>query len=606
MADVQLSTGAQKLIGNTNSITHGFGPVTPTAVPLTGPTGFWGRIQAVGKVMASAFTQSEQAVSKGIGYATGANNVLNKNIQKSANVDERNQKMVSNLSAAGKLKYGVLAKNKQAIANEGSDASSQAAQNTKATEQATNTKRFIGGVVGTTADMLSGGLIKGAKSVYTAERGVQAAKAAKGANTAFLAAQGIAAGGGSSIASGASGKEAVKQAAKGAAVPLGAAIIGKIFRDGPAVLLSKLKSGEKNVGVVKAKDSNMRDVMTNDQANTVMAPTRLHVTDQTPGSHNIEVTAPVRPGIKQISTTDKINVRTPIKMSDPQFHSEFNKLSDAYNKETKQLQISSKLLSPKQSQVISDKLEQRYQSKLNDLQDRYHNPEMSAPKTPTSLNKTTLPAEKTTGGVLNPTKDNLSPVTNKLPAEKTTSPNSYTANIDGQAKTAGSSIKISKESIQKGLTARMEGLPEFAAINKKDQAAKVTDLINNNRQKAEDIISGKINAPDGIHPIAVHNGLVELARKEGNGELMTKLAQSQYNRELSESGQKLSLAAERDPHNPVEQMRQISNIRTAIAEKRLGTTAYKAISTTAKQIEQRISKPGKNDWHMFIESIRCK
>lgn len=727
-------------------------------------------VKSVGKSLVAG----EQAVATPIArLLPGGQNDLkaeNEQIDQNIKLSQKISQLSQSTNPKDQATAKVLAKlNKQNIV----DTSKTVEQTTKDIKNATDKGHIAAGMASTVLDILTagGGTLAKEGAKYTAEKGVAKVAAGKltkeipealkvgGKKTqaAIVAGSSGAAGVANAKANGATEKQAIEQGLVGAAIPLVSHFgsVKNAFQAGSKAALNKIRGVAPTVdrGVAQA------DVLTAEQANKAAAAahTKVNVSDQSSGSSGVPVNTPVRPGVKQVSETSKINVRTPQKMTDDQFHKEFTSLSKNYEKESAALQKDvsanaaskeklptidanadvakpttqaakiSKAAHPDQptidgynhstelekdhadmmkgiedsatggqkvktedgyvrtsehgkfyrdyyaengrapskaaymeqakkelasgkapygmsdtykalkereanpakpydpktdskpaagvtdpkltvrQQVAARQLDAKYEAALNDLHDRYHHPELSAPKAPKTVARETLPAGKTTGGRITATETKASrptvqTITQK--AKRETPPTVTAPKPDGTATVSGSSTKIEAEAIKKGLTQRMEDLPEFASVNKAEQARKVTDLINNDRQKAIDIIDGKANPPDGIHPVAVHNGLVQLARKEGDGELMTKLAQSNINRELSKSGQSLSLAAERDPHDPVEAIRQVSAARQQALERRGGSVA-KNVSKITKEIDSKIKVPSKGEWQIFLESIKC-
>lgn len=172
-------------------------------------------------------------------------------------------------------------------------------------------------------------------------------------------------------------------------------------------------------------------------------------------------------------------------------------------------------------------------------------------------------------------------------------------------KVSGNSARIQQNALEKKLTQNMGDLPQYKSINMKDQAKQAVDLVNNDRQKALDIINGKANPPDGLHAQSVHQALEDVAVKEGNGQLLTQLAKSHINTELSEGAQKMRIAAERDPHSPVEQIRQIQEARQKAAERRAGTTVAKETVKATDAVAKATKVTTKEDLHNFIQGLVC-
>lgn len=185
------------------------------------------------------------------------------------------------------------------------------------------------------------------------------------------------------------------------------------------------------------------------------------------------------------------------------------------------------------------------------------------------------------------------------------SKSTYEENTDGELKTSGNAARIEQRSLEKKLTEKMGDLPQYKSIDMKEQAKEAVDLINTDRQKAIDIIEGKANAPGNLKAQSVHQALEDLAVREGDGELLTKLAKSHVNTELSESAQNLRIAAERDPHSAVEQIRQIKDARVKAAEKRSKTTVSKATTDIKKKVEAATPKATKQDWNSFVKELTC-
>lgn len=170
---------------------------------------------------------------------------------------------------------------------------------------------------------------------------------------------------------------------------------------------------------------------------------------------------------------------------------------------------------------------------------------------------------------------------------------------------SGNSKRIEQAALEKKLTNTMGDLPQYKSINMKEQSEKALDLVRNDRQKAIDIINGKANAPDGLHPQSIHQALEVIATKEGNGELLTQLAKSHINTELSESAQKLRIAAEREPNSPVEAIRQVRETRIKAAERRSGTTVEKEAANASAAVKKSTRIATKQDLASFIKELTC-
>lgn len=252
--------------------------------------------------------------------------------------------------------------------------------------------------------------------------------------------------------------------------------------------------------------------------------------------------------------------------------------------------------------------------------------EIPKPTANAALENTLLTAAKTQaetrlGRELNPQElDNLTQQTQKIVAEKmpvaeptpvaaqelqTPKPETPTLKPTEGDTVSGNAARIEQRSLEKKLTEKMGDLPQYKSIDMKEQAKEAVDLISTNKQQAIDIIEGKVNAPGNLKAQSVHQALEDLAVREGDGELLTKLAKSHVNTELSESAQNLRIAAERDPHSAVEQIRQIRDARIKAAEKRAKTSVPKEAADVKKKVEAGTPKATKQDWNSFIKELTC-
>lgn len=465
------------------------------------------------------------------------------------------------------------------------------------------------------------------------------------------------------------GKISVGQTAKntaagvlvGGAIPLATKGVGKVFKAGSQVALDKIK-GTTKVADAKAAIANkgaMHDVMSGEQADKAAAAahTKISVNQAPNAAEKIAVKTPLRPGIKQVSETNKITVRTPQKMSDQQFHSEFNKLNTSYTKDTQQLEKSSKLLSPQQTKVASNSLETKYQAKLNDLQDRYHNPQLSSPVAPKKLSSQTFQAGNTTGGTQKLTASKVSELggsrpnnalqsqiekahntgdsakteqlIQQLPDASTrdamrssvgipTKETKLTVNADtgkatrvslapGEtAKISGSALKSEQRAVEQGMVKEFENKATYTVGSHKTETANAVKLTHEDPQKALDIAMGRKPGNNALHEVAVRHAVENKAAREGDISTLQRLASSKQHSVTSEAAQRLGAEGYHSgSSNPVEHMRDINATRTATYEKKTGASAARVLSRSAKEIDSHIKKPTKGDWNAFISSIQC-
>jgi len=199
------------------------------------------------------------------------------------------------------------------------------------------------------------------------------------------------------------------------------------------------------------------------------------------------------------------------------------------------------------------------------------------------------------------------PIKNKESAAPEELGKNYKGNRQMRGDTvSGNALRLEQNALEKKLTDNLGDLAEYKSINMKEQADKAIKLINNDRQKAIDIIDGKANPPGNLKAQSVHQALEEIAIQDGDVSLLQKLAKSHVNRELSESAQNLRIAAERDPQSAVENIRQLQDVRKEMAEKRSGSTVKKEATKIKAEIDKVTPKATKQDWASFVKELQCR
>lgn len=594
----------------------------PNPAATAGPTGFWSRIGQVGigqmtvlnalkgvgkvgKAVGNAAISSERTVATGIARELpgGLNDVKAQEAQAAGSV--KNAQFLKDQAKSGKISKPASQK---LMTNNAQESAQNQKENTKTVKAMPTKGELAAGFAGTALDVVTagGGTIAKEGAKYTAEKGAQklasgdlvkkipdAFKIGDKSQKAVTATASAANAAANAKSTRSSGKQTALQAGIGAVIPYA----GTALRGVKSITGRVISKGE-----AKTAQAAAQDVLDKEHVDDLTRTTKVPVEDKSQATQ-IQVNRPNAP--KLLPATTKSTANTEIKgkgftateIPDAQKVKLSARLSKINNTLTK---VAQGKVSMHPDEVKSLAVERTTIGKIarGDAQysDFYGKSTNSAKAVTPAATSAANSGSKTPKALTTPTAKTPSSAASK----KITEPN-----VPGTSKVAGSSVKIEKSAVEQGLTKRMSDLPEYETINKADQAQKVTDLINNDRQRAIDVIDGKRSAPDGIHPTAIHNGLVQLARKTGDGELITKLAQSKVNTELSKSAQNLSLAAERDPHDPVELVRQVMAARTKAVEGRTSGTVNKAITKTVQEIDKSIKKPSKFDWQSFVEGIKC-
>lgn len=167
------------------------------------------------------------------------------------------------------------------------------------------------------------------------------------------------------------------------------------------------------------------------------------------------------------------------------------------------------------------------------------------------------------------------------------------------------SQSINAKAVENKLTEDLDQPQYHHTLDIKEQAQKASDLINKDEQRSIDIALGKRNAPSGLHPHAVFVAVEKKAMQDGDINLIRQLATSKRVDEATAAGQTLRVLRERNETSPVAAIQHVIDARSRIVEKRLGQSSASMVAKTSREIESNIKKSTKEDWHSFIESIKC-
>lgn len=173
------------------------------------------------------------------------------------------------------------------------------------------------------------------------------------------------------------------------------------------------------------------------------------------------------------------------------------------------------------------------------------------------------------------------------------------------AETKPSKIGLSIESkaIEDKLTKGFESTAEYEPIQIKEQAQKVSDLINTDVEKARRVINGTEPLPEGIKGTSLITGMEEYIKKNPNADLAYELANSPLVSETSLAAQELRLAAERNPDSATAKLIEIKKARQ---EKVIGKTTKRDVINKVKSETEKINLPKEElSWNKFLENITC-
>lgn len=375
-----------------------------------------------------------------------------------------------------------------------------------------------------------------------------------------------------------------------------------------------------------------------ERANT---PIKIPVGGEEGAASGVRVRTPVHAGVKDVSSTTKIGVRTPNQMSEGAFNTEFAKLNKGYERDTKNLEKFSKGTSTGETQATAQKIEDFYHGKINDLLDRFHNPELSAPTKPQTLATAITKARNYGGNINTPRRprsaldplveqadaadkaaladqtaqvkaDTTKPVETPQTAPKEPTVQTKTPSVpSGSQKTAGSALRTQKEAVEAGMKSEAQNTgATFTTVSHKEEAAKAVDLVQNDPEKAKAIAMGQTHGDNASHEAAVYhavkNAEIEKAKKTGDWDTVTELANSQRHTGVSEAAQKLGAEGYNvDPHDPVSILNDIAKTRAQAAEKAGAPTVTKAAAEVKTAVKAETPRITKETWGSFIDGLKC-
>ena len=177
----------------------------------------------------------------------------------------------------------------------------------------------------------------------------------------------------------------------------------------------------------------------------------------------------------------------------------------------------------------------------------------------------------------------------------------------GETKTRGLALGVETKAIQNKLTETLGDLPEYQAVNIKEQAKLAQELVSTDYDKAKRIAMGEELPPNNMLPESVFVAVEDKAIKENDINTIKDLAVSSgLVEEATTMGQRLRTLAERDPESPVTAIKSLSKARESEAVKK-NLSPKKMIKNDVKQIKESVNKlsPTKETWAEFIKSIQC-
>lgn len=169
---------------------------------------------------------------------------------------------------------------------------------------------------------------------------------------------------------------------------------------------------------------------------------------------------------------------------------------------------------------------------------------------------------------------------------------------------------INEKLVNKGLEQLTpEQQSKYTTGSYKDSLAQAKIMAKEDRTSLNKMATTGEGIPEGLHRQILFNTVELLAGKEGDVELLRKLASSPLGTKSSEAGSELGSHGFNDnPNSAVRKIQDVSKSREDAFEKtNKGQTAKKAVKDTISELKKvkKASAPKIKDWNTFIKSIQC-
>jgi len=150
------------------------------------------------------------------------------------------------------------------------------------------------------------------------------------------------------------------------------------------------------------------------------------------------------------------------------------------------------------------------------------------------------------------------------------------------------------------------GVSTYKELNKKENIAKASEYVSQHPKKALQVLTGEIEAPDGVLRNSIYIAMMELGKS--NAEIALKVASLASTR----AGQEISILTEIDGNSPVKVMSDIINIKEKKAEQmRKGKTKKQVESGMKDKVNEDTQKrtkqarKSKKSWLSLIDELKC-
>lgn len=176
--------------------------------------------------------------------------------------------------------------------------------------------------------------------------------------------------------------------------------------------------------------------------------------------------------------------------------------------------------------------------------------------------------------------------------------------VSGQGRVSGIAKSIEAKAIEQGLTKKFGKLAEFTPTTIKEQALKVSKLLNKDIEEVRKIIRGEKPLPDGIRGISLIDGVERYLQKNPNAEMAYELANSPLVSGASLSAQELTLARMREPDSFTAKIRELKKVRESKV-RHLEAKKKVLKKSLKKEIQKTNLSKTELSWDRFLDKIIC-
>lgn len=167
---------------------------------------------------------------------------------------------------------------------------------------------------------------------------------------------------------------------------------------------------------------------------------------------------------------------------------------------------------------------------------------------------------------------------------------------------------IQQKAIDKNLVSGKTGTAEYNMKTFAGQDMMVSDLIQNDLERAKRIINGEESIPEGMSASRLIKGMDKYALQTGDGQLSLDLMKSPLTSETSIHAQELAFLNDSDPFSPQTKIKEVQAVREKVAEKKMkGRTTIGVKREIRVELSQVIkkAKPTPKTWAALLDELTC-